>query len=477
MTELRTIKNLIFNSNIHHSIELAASFIRDINASDYYDLNVTDIERALIEKVNETNGILVEFEGKTYDSALFVISEGYATGGHTRLMENLSQMIPSRPTVLVTRPTEQSVITRFERYFEQIITCFNNNNNINYINSLAKEIVKYNKIILNIHPDDLHTVIACDIAKKLNKDLQVYFVNHADHIATYGVTVSDIWYEISLSGHQLDKSRGILPETQISFLGIPINKPKSSFFEKVNYNYSPDGNKFLTAASSNKYELEDDATMIPLLDKILTMNSKNQVSIISSGIEFNPFFKTLKKKYPDRVRFHSSLPHDEYIKLSEDTDFYIDSYPIPGGTAFVEQFLCGKPCIGLQTKFYGYTPLELVKRNTIDEALELLTTPPSDSFLNELNSKIFEVHGFDKVKERFLSNLYNDIIFVNPMSKYFSNNLIIKSRKIYFSIITVVKTFNINKIISFKLFFSNNMIQRTSVKVYKVLRIKISNKI
>ncbi|MFC6380479.1 hypothetical protein [Psychrobacter glacincola] len=459
MKEVEEIKNLIFNSEIHQSIELAASLIRDINASDYYDLNVTDIERALIKKFDKTNGILVEFEGKTYDSALFVISEGYATGGHTRLMENLSQMIPSRPTLLVTRPTEQSVITRFERYFEQIITCFNNKNNVNYINRLAKEIVKYNKVILNIHPDDLHTVIACDIAKKLNKELQVYFVNHADHIATYGVTVSDIWYEISLSGHQLDKFRGILSETKISFLGIPINKPKSSFFEKVNYNYNPDGNRFLTAASSNKYELEDDATMIPLLDEILTMNSKNRVSIISSGIEFNPFFKKLKKEYPNRVRFHSSLPYDEYIKLSEDTDFYIDSYPMPGGTAFVEQFLHGKPCIGLQTKFYGYTPLELVKRNTAEEALELLTTTPSDSFLNELNSKIFEVHGFDKVKERFLSNLYDNILFKNPMNNYIDFRNISKKYNIYFSWDILKKILKFSKLNFINLILSKHFLR------------------
>lgn len=469
MKELHTIKNLIFNSDIHQSIELAASFIRDINASDYYDLNVTDIERALIEKVNEKNGMLVEVEEKAYDGALFVISEGYATGGHTRLMENLSQMIPSKPTVLITKPTEQSVITRFERYFEEIITCFKNKNNgdVNYINSLAKEIVKYNKVILNTHPDDIHTVIACDIAKKLNKDLKVYFVNHADHIASYGVTVSDIWYEISLYGQRSDKSRGILPDTQISFLGIPINKPKSSFFEKVNYSYSSNGNRFLTAASSNKYELEDDATMIFLLDKILTMNSNNQVSIISSGIEFNPFFKKLKKKYPNRIIFHSSLPYDDYIKLSKDTDFYIDSFPMPGGTAFVEQFLNGKPCIGLQTKFYGYTPLELVKRNTIDEALDLLTTNPSDSFLDELNSKIFEVHGFEKVKERFLSNLYDDFLFKNPMNEYIDFRDIHKNREFHISVKTIIKLLFLRNLSFIRVLTLRGVLNRVFIDVFK----------
>ena len=469
MKELQTIKNLIFNSNIHQSIELAASFMRDINASDYYDLNVTIIEKALIEKIIETNDISLEEEEEACEEVLFVISEGYATGGHTRLMENLSQMIPSKPIILITRPTEQIVITRFEKYFEEIITCFKDKNkdDFNYINSLAKEIVKYKKVILNTHPDDLHTIIACGIAKKLNNYLKIYFVNHADHLATYGVTVSDVWYEISLCGQRLDKSRGILPETQISFLGIPINKPKF-FFEGVNYNYSPDGNRFLTAASSNKYKLEDDATMIPLLDKILTMNSNNQVSIISSGIELNYFFKKLKRKYPDRVRFHSSLPYDDYIKLSEDTDFYIDSFPMPGGTAFVEQFLNGKPCIGLKTKFYGYTPLELVKRNTVDEALKLLTTPPNDSFLDELNSRIFEVHNFEKVEERFLSNLYDNVSFKNPMNEYIYFNEIDKSKKINFSLRTLKILFKLDKKLFVKLAISRSTIEKLLFQVRKL---------
>ena len=465
MKELEEIKNLIFNSDIHKSIELATSFIRDINASDYYDLNVTDIERVLIEKVIETNDM--SFEDEACEEALFIISEGYAIGGHTRLMENLSQMIPSKPAVLVTRPTEQSVITRFERYFEKIITCFKDKNN-DYINSLAKEIVKYKKVVLNTHPDDLHTIIACGIAKKLNKNLKIYFVNHADHIATYGVTVSDVWYEISLCGQQLDKHRGILPETQISFLGIPINKPKSNFLEKVNYNYNPDGNRFLTAASSNKYEPEDNATIIPLLDEILIMNSNNEVSIISSGIEINPLFKKLKQKYPNRIKFYPSLPYDDYIKLSEDTDFYVDSYPMPGGTAFVEQFLNGKPCIGLQTKFYGYTPLELVKRNTVDEALELLTTSPSDSFLNELNSKIFEVHGFDKVKERFLSNLYDDVLFENPMNEYIYFNKTKKSKKINFSLRTIKNIFYLNKVLFIQLTLSISTFKKYYLKYIRL---------
>ena len=46
--------------------------------------------------------------------------------------------------------------------------------------------------------------------------------------------------------------------------------------------------------------------------------------------------------------------YDEYLRLTGGSDYYIDSHPMPGGTAFVEQFLKGKPCIGLKSKFFGY---------------------------------------------------------------------------------------------------------------------------
>lgn len=473
MRELQTIKKLILNGDAHQSIALAISFIRHINASNYYDLDVTDIEMALINKVNDTDTISFEVEIEVCGDILFVISEGYATGGHTRLMENLSQMIARQPTVLITRPTEKSVITRFEKYFGKIITCFKDkdNNDIEYIGNLAKELVKYRKLILNTHPDDIHTIIACGIAKKINKNIMVYFVNHADHIATYGVTVSDVWYEISLCGQQLDKYRGMLPDTRISFLGIPINKLKSGFFEKVNYSYDINKNRFLTAASSNKYGLCDNTTMVPLLDKILTMDVNNKVSIISSGIQLNPFFQRLKRKYPNKVKFYSSLPYDDYIKLTKDTDFYIDSFPMTGGTAFVEQFLNGKPCIGLQTNFYGYTPLDIMKRGTVDEVMELLTSPPTDKFLNELKLKVFEVHSFDKVRERFVNSLYSSIAYRNPMEFYIDMREVKKKKNINLSWDLIKATFDLSKTTSVRLIFSKSFLNfiMERVKCFRVV--------
>lgn len=456
MNSFEKIKTLVFNSSIDKSLDLAVSLIKSINSSNYYCLNLTDIEEFLITKVLSLSSITFEEKHFVQEQVLFVISEGYSTGGHTRLMENLSTMLKGKHVLLITRSTENEVIESFRKYFKSIKISLKESDNLSYIFEIVKNIIKYEKVVLNTHPDDIFTIVACGIAKKINNKLKVYFVNHADNLATYGVTVSDIWFEISLYGQVLDKDRGILPTTITSFLGIPINKPDECFFGGVNYDYKKNGNRFLTAATSYKYSSIERISLAPLLESILVDNINNEVSIIGLKAKLNNSFielKELKKRYPDRLIFHPSLPYKEYIKITASADFYIDSFPLPGGTAFVEQFIYGKPCIGLHTEYFGYTPLEAVKKNTVDEVMDFLKNPPSSSLIDELQLKIFKVHSFAKVKERFTSSLYNNESYENPMIGYIEEKSIIKNNVLYLSKSLLRKVYLINKIIFFQLLF------------------------
>ncbi|WP_201584151.1 hypothetical protein [Psychrobacter jeotgali] len=434
MFQSNKIKKLIFRSNLYDSLIFSQALIEDINNSDYYNLDITDIESALIDKIFSLVKNDLPRKYSTSKDTLFIISQGYITGGHTRLMENLSQMMPNKCPLLITRTTEDHVINRLERYFSTITKCFNNKDDLVYIQKLSNEIQAYEKVILNTHPDDIHTIIACALAKKINSSMKIYFVNHADHLASFGVTVADVWFEISLCGQQLDKDRGFSINTKKSFLGIPINKQKNQFFQPVSYNYNPQGTSFLTAAAAYKYNINENNSIEPLARRILSLNCANQISFIGSGIETNPILLPLKNTYSERLHFISSLPYDEYLLLTQNTDFYIDSYPITGGTAFVEQFINGKPCIGLRSNFYGYTPLDLIKRDTVDEVIELLTQkPPTQGFISDLQSKIFEVHGFENVKYRFLTTLYENVFFQNPMVEYIPQKPVNKSKKLHIS--------------------------------------------
>ncbi|MCZ5946405.1 hypothetical protein O5162_02755 [Escherichia coli] len=87
----------------------------------------------------------------------------------------------------------------------------------------------------------------------------------------------------------------------------------------------------------------------------------------------------------------------------QNADIYLDSYPIPGGTAFVEQFFLGKKCAGYISPQQGYTPLENIKCDI------------TSSELNKINNvdiieKIKYVHSFDNVKNRFLSAINKQVM-------------------------------------------------------------------
>ncbi len=280
MKNLDAIKNLIFETSINNSLKLSQALIKDINNSDYYKVNITDIELALIDKVSSSIKDDLHKEYLATKDTLFVISEGYATGGHTRLMEHLSRILPVSCPLLITRPTDSEVVGQFTQYFSTIINCFNDGDELTYIQQIACNMQAYKKVILNTHPDDIHTVIACALAKKLNSSLQIYFVNHADHLASYGVTVTDVWFEISLYGQQLDKDRGMSTDTKTSFLGIPIDKKDDQFFQSISYNYNPQGTSFLTAATAYKYDTINNDSIEPLARRILSLNTSSISSVV-----------------------------------------------------------------------------------------------------------------------------------------------------------------------------------------------------
>jgi hypothetical protein len=88
---------------------------------------------------------------------------------------------------------------------------------------------------------------------------------------------------------------------------------------------------------------------------------------------------------------------------------------MPGGTAFVEQFLNGIPCIGLKSPFFGYTPLEKIKKDSEQKIIEMLKNPPTDEEISNIQKLIFKVHGFSKVKYRLKNTIEVGMIFDNPM--------------------------------------------------------------
>ncbi|HFG1963071.1 TPA: hypothetical protein ACGF38_003714, partial [Vibrio cholerae] len=158
------------------------------------------------------------------------------------------------------------------------------------------------------------------------------------------------------------------------------------------------------------------------VNKILESNTSVSVHVIGASLITNYWWWWSKFKFFNKLKINKSLPYNDYIEITKNADLYIDSHPMPGGTAFVEQFIQGNPCVGLKSGFFGYTPLEIIKKDNVEQVFDLLLNPPAMDEINKIQKLNFEVHGFSQVKKRFRDVIYNGEVHSNPMSDFIASN-------------------------------------------------------
>jgi hypothetical protein len=167
------------------------------------------------------------------------------------------------------------------------------------------------------------------------------------------------------------------------------------------------------------------------------------------------------------------LPFEEYKALLTQADFYVDSYPIPGGTAFAEQLIQGRRCIGLVSPIQGYSPADMLKSESKADILNDINAPRdyADAAL-----MCVQMNGYSVVKQRYLNCIYNDTISVSDMEKYVpwtgDIDFMREGRKIKspIPIETVIALVRIDKKLFFKLLSTLAMQQKIRVVVKLIIR-------
>ncbi|MCF1439850.1 MAG: hypothetical protein LPD71_14250, partial [Shewanella sp.] len=264
---------------------------------------------------------------------LFLATEMYLSGGHSRLAENLSSYIDNHADLLVTRGLSPEVAAREQNHFRQLFSITRHKRDrITEIRQIVQRLLGYRQIIVNIHPSDIVSTIACALAKQLQPELEIFYVNHADHVFNFGVSTADVWFEVSLYGHHLDSRRELT--SQKSFLGIPV-KVNDVDISKLNFQ---DGDLMMTAGAMFKYKPVDGYSLMPLLDALLKQYRSSRCQVIGVDPWHDWWWWPLKLKYPSRLILCGTLPYADYLAVTGKAKLYIDSQPLTGGTAFVEQF-------------------------------------------------------------------------------------------------------------------------------------------
>ena len=143
-------------------------------------------------------------------NTLHVMSEVYSSGGHTRLCERLAMMDFELPDLLITRNSNKAAVNRITNYFDKVF--------ITELVSIEDRIIffmrtisKYKRIVMHIHPDDIEFVIALGVMKyQKSSELDIYFVNHSDHVFSFGKSLPKVIFQISSRGYDIQKMKLII---------------------------------------------------------------------------------------------------------------------------------------------------------------------------------------------------------------------------------------------------------------------------
>lgn len=411
MTEiLDGFRNEIFLlESIEQAVAATSVYASLMSVVDMGRYDDPEIEIYLIKRLISVKKHKLTPEHKIKKEVLHIITEGYSNGGHTLLMENLAEMHDKKPDLLVTRKIQHHAKERIKEKFEDIYN-LSGKSSIEKIRHAVMLISKYKKVVLHIHANDIITVIACGIIKRERK-ISVYFVNHADHAFTLGSSISDIYFVLSTYGQKLNSKKNI--SGNFSFLGIPIKK-KNKVAKIHAETYTNSEISFYSAGSGIKYTPYNGDDIRPLIVQILRNWPHSTFTIIGVNPIFDYWWWTMKLKYRNRLKIVKKLDYIEYKKTLINADFYIDSYPFPGGTAFAEQMLAGTKCVGLTTKIQGYSPADKIKKMTVSEVIESIANYDD----NELIDEIIFFNGYENVKKRYVDSIERGIVNNVDPTKY-----------------------------------------------------------
>jgi hypothetical protein len=377
----------------------------DIGIYDAPSIEQSLIDRAVLYFKNHN------FEFVGHDSSyVHIISEPLLIGGHTRLMEKLASMHDEPVDLIISRGSSKRAEERVSRFFLKTYKVLSIRP-LDIVGELVAALSLYGKIVLHIHPDDILAVVACGVIKNIS-GAEVFFVNHADHVFSYGTYVADYYFELSSYGKRLDSKKLIAGKK--SFLGIPV----SMNMVGDDLDFMPDRDQplvFISAGADIKYKPLKGVNILKLISRVLDVYSSSIFLVIGSNIKTSFWFWGLKFKYRSRFRVQSHLEFEEYSKIVASADFYVDSHPIPGGTAFAEQYLSARRCVGLVSPIQGYSPADRLKRNTVDEVMVSISNyRHSESTLEA----IITVNGIENVKKRYLACVSRGEVCENLLDTY-----------------------------------------------------------
>lgn len=324
---------------------------------------------------------------------LHVVSHTHSFGGHTRLMERLASYEPTRPSLLITQSSHADYATSREGLFADV-RCVPPGRDMLQVQAIARHCGAFEQIVIHITEYDFRTSVAMLLAKRLY-GTRLLFVNHADHKFSFAREFADCFLQISKLG--LHSCGEHLPRIPSSFVGIPLDGepcpiPQQTCIAPFTV---------LTGGASWKFRPTGGLSLVPHLRRLLLDVDDAHVVIIGANALRDRWWWPLKLRHWRRVRLVRSLPHAEYLKQLHSSSVVLDSFPISGGTAFVESLWRGAWVYALRSPLAGASPTDQLRRATLSELKPALLTRAYRDELERCQKTLPAVHSPAAVSVRF----------------------------------------------------------------------------
>lgn len=276
---------------------------------------------------------------------LHVMSEAYATGGHTRMVARwLNSETAATHAVVLTRQSvcaANSILVRLGVADPHVLTVVGHNSLLERANSLRRCASSYDVVILHVHPDDVVPVLAFADPRA---HPPVLLVNHADHVFWVGVSIATMILSLRESGQELAISRRGAHRDRCSVITRPLDPSsrKCSRREaKVRLGLDPDRVVLTSIAAGSKYAPIEGIGLVDLVEPIL--DAHPEATLVVAGLAPDVLWLTSRATRNRNLLALGEVADPSTAHLA--ADIYLDSYPFSSLTSLLESGSLGNPIV------------------------------------------------------------------------------------------------------------------------------------
>ncbi|MCC0681668.1 glycosyl transferase [Clostridioides sp. ES-S-0005-03] len=360
-------------------------------------------ERALLECANNLPDVenikLFTKKDLKRRKVLHVLSEGYSTGGHTRVVKNWIESDKDSVHSIITTWQSETLpdwlLKATDESGGEIISLDSVSDD--YLKrAMALRTIAYDWadiVVLYVHMWDTIPVVAFGIDGKI----PILHVNHYDSTFWLGASTADIVIDFSEVSQSITLNKRGVDKSEI--LPIPLIEKEVFSKSKIRkqYNLDDDVTIILTIANERKYNSVNDINYFKIA-KTLIENTDNTIIIVVGVDTDNIYWKTLSNVTNNRILcFGTAKNIDDFYRIS---DIYLESFMVGSHTSKLDAILYGLIPVKFKnevspifTNMWDF--IDKFDYNNIKEVVDMIKRYNANEFdRNDLKEKQLEIKHF-----------------------------------------------------------------------------------